>query len=63
MKEIIINPKWCKGCGICADFCPKKVFDHGRVGSKPVPARVEDCVGCGKCELSCPDFAVTLVKE
>ena len=63
MKEILINQKWCKGCGICADFCPKKVFDHTHLGAKPIPARIEDCIGCGLCELRCPDFAVTLVKE
>ncbi len=63
MKQIVINTKWCKGCGICVDFCPKKVFDHAHLGAKPVPARVEDCIGCGQCELRCPDFAIGLVKE
>ena len=26
MNQITIN-HWCKQCGLCADFCPKKVFD------------------------------------
>ena len=26
MSKIEINRKWCKGCGICAAFCPKKVL-------------------------------------
>lgn len=63
MKEIKINEKWCKGCGICADFCPKKVFDHAHLGARPVPERVGECIGCGLCELRCPDFAITLVRE
>ncbi|MBQ2096318.1 MAG: 4Fe-4S binding protein, partial [Firmicutes bacterium] len=28
MKQIEINYKWCKKCGICAAFCPKNVFDR-----------------------------------
>lgn len=27
MNQITIN-HWCKQCGLCADFCPKKVFDY-----------------------------------
>ncbi len=26
-KEVIINREWCKGCGICVAFCPKKALD------------------------------------
>lgn len=63
MKKITINTLWCKGCGICADFCPKKVFKHGRLGSKPEVVSIESCIGCGLCELRCPDFAITLEKE
>ena len=25
-KRLIINEKWCKGCGICVAFCPKQVL-------------------------------------
>ena len=41
MKTITINEKWCKKCGICAAFCPKKVFDRDEDG-RPVAARPED---------------------
>ena len=63
MKEILINEKWCKGCGICVDFCPKNVFDQPHLNVRPTPARVSDCIGCGLCELRCPDFAISLIKE
>ena len=25
-KRLIINEKWCKGCGICVNECPKKTI-------------------------------------
>ena len=59
MKTITINEKWCKKCGICAAFCPEKVFDRDEDG-RPVAARPEDCIGCRLCEMRCPDFAVTV---
>ena len=59
MKTITINEKWCKKCGICAAFCPKRVFDRDEDG-KPIAARPEDCIGCWLCEMRCPDFAVNV---
>ena len=26
-KHIIINAAFCKGCGICAAFCPKEALE------------------------------------
>jgi len=50
---------WCKACGICIAFCPKKVFE-AREDGKPVPARPDDCIGCLFCEIHCPDFAISI---
>lgn len=61
MNQIIIDEKRCKGCGMCVDSCPKHVYDHPFLGSKPVIARVEDCIACGICDLRCPDFAITVI--
>ena len=55
-KELVINTAWCKGCGICAAFCPKQALEivNGKVQKKEGDA----CVLCGMCELRCPDYAI-----
>ena len=63
MNQIILDKKRCKGCGMCADSCPKQVYDHPFLGAEPIIARLEDCVGCRLCELRCPDFAIIVIKD
>jgi 2-oxoglutarate ferredoxin oxidoreductase subunit delta len=55
--EIDIFPDWCKGCGICAAFCPKECIEQDPEG-RPVIAAAWKCTGCRWCELHCPDFAI-----
>lgn len=50
---------WCKACGICIAFCPKKVFGRDEEG-KPVVEQPDKCNGCLFCELHCPDFAISI---
>lgn len=57
-QPVAINTAWCKGCGICVEYCPKKLFEMK--DGKAVAARPEDCVLCGLCQLRCPDFAIEL---
>ncbi|MEG1314440.1 MAG: 4Fe-4S binding protein [Anaerovoracaceae bacterium] len=60
-KNLVVEPAWCKGCGICVEFCPKHVLalDHEKVIIKNPDA----CIGCGLCELRCPDYAIFVEKE
>ncbi|GAB6163253.1 4Fe-4S binding protein [Desulfothermus naphthae] len=58
----VINRNWCKGCGICVEFCPKKVLEIDRE-EKVVVARAEDCIGCRTCEYRCPDLAIEVLVE
>lgn len=61
-NRVIVYPDWCKGCGICAAFCPKQVLALGPDGKARV-VREEACVNCGFCEPHCPDFAIMVVPE
>ena len=58
-KEYVIDifRDWCKGCGICAAFCPRGCIKMNDAG-QPVVEKAERCTGCGWCELHCPDFAI-----
>ena len=58
----LIDKEWCKGCGICVHFCPKKVLELDSNG-KVDAVRPEDCIACTLCELRCPDLAIQIIKK
>ena len=55
--EVEFYRDWCKGCGICAAFCPAEALSLNEKG-EPELNKPELCTGCTWCELRCPDFAV-----
>ncbi|MEJ5348003.1 MAG: 4Fe-4S binding protein [Desulfosoma sp.] len=57
--DIAIFSGWCKGCGICAAFCPRECIEMGEDGN-PVVKDADRCTGCGFCEIHCPDFAISV---
>ena len=57
LKAILINPEWCKGCGICVKFCPTGVLELDQ-REKSNAVRPEGCICCRMCELRCPDLAI-----
>ena len=59
LKRLVVEPEWCKGCGICAAFCPRQVLEL--VKEKIRIKAPEQCVHCGQCEMRCPDYAIYLV--
>lgn len=52
-----VNTKYCKGCEICVQFCPKDVLIVND-RQKAEVQNVEACTGCISCEIYCPDFAI-----
>jgi 2-oxoglutarate ferredoxin oxidoreductase subunit delta len=58
-KKITVYQYWCKKCGICIAFCPKKVLQEDESGY-PILKDDQGCTGCGFCELRCPDFALAV---
>jgi len=64
--EISVDKTLCKGCGICLELCPRKVFHWSKELSEkgihyPIPLDAEKCVKCKLCELLCPDFAIAVI--
>ncbi len=60
--EIDIIKEYCKGCGICVEFCPKDVLALGS-DFKVNVVNAEACNGDKLCELRCPDFAIFIKKD
>ena len=56
---VTVYERWCKGCGICVEFCPRKVLRLADRGKAEVVAP-DRCTSCGLCEIMCPDFAITV---
>jgi len=66
--EVFVNQEFCKGCGICVHFCPRKAIRlseefNSKGVNVPVPADMEKCTGCCTCELYCPDFAIAIQED
>ena len=65
---IIIDEMYCKGCGICIHFCPKKVLKASKeVNSRgyyaPQVVNGVECSKCQQCVLYCPDFAIFIGED
>lgn len=59
-KKLVLNQEWCKGCGVCVAFCPKKVLG---LKKEKVTIVNDGCIMCGQCELRCPDYAIYVEEE
>ena len=66
MAKMTVNEKYCKGCGLCVEVCPKKIIamDKERLNAKgyhpAIVVNMEECIGCGMCGMICPDAAITV---
>ena len=68
MPRIIVDERYCKGCSLCVDVCPKGIIalDPDKLTAKGYhPAMLVDesqCNACISCALICPDVAITVEK-
>jgi 2-oxoglutarate ferredoxin oxidoreductase subunit delta len=61
-REIHVNVRWCKACGICVAFCQPQTLRAGP-GGVPLVVDLEACTLCMLCELRCPDFAIVVEEQ
>lgn len=68
MAKITFEIDKCKGCGLCAEACPKSLLflDKSKINKKGHNSvAIKDmskCVGCGFCFAMCPDSIITVEK-
>lgn len=55
--SLTIHTNRCKGCGICVEFCPKKVLTVNQLDKVEIDNE-KNCILCRQCEMRCPDFAI-----
>lgn len=60
MVEVRVDPRLCKGCGICVEFCPGGALRPPEVEGGPPRVEGDRCLKCRLCELLCPDFAIAV---
>lgn len=58
--RVIIFGKWCKGCGLCVEFCPTGVLAFHEEDERPVVVHPEKCTACHWCDTHCPDLAIVV---
>jgi 2-oxoglutarate ferredoxin oxidoreductase subunit delta len=69
LSRIIVDERYCKGCGLCITVCPKDiiVLDPDRITDKGYhPAMLTDdsqCTACANCAVICPDVAITVERS
>ena len=68
MSRILVDGRFCKGCGLCVEVCPRDIIalDPDKITDKGYhPAMLTDesaCTACANCALICPDVAITVEK-
>lgn len=68
LYNVEVNPVNCKECGYCMEVCSNNNFRKSDKvnanGFRPMTVdNLEDCDGCAKCMLVCPDFAITITEK
>ena len=67
MALLTIDREACKGCGLCADVCPKKLLALSKEinprGYHPIAITDQSkCIACAFCARMCPDAVIKVEK-
>ena len=67
MAHIEVDSRFCKGCELCIQFCPKRIIKLGDelndIGDRYlVQTDPESCTGCKLCAIMCPESAITVYR-
>jgi 2-oxoglutarate ferredoxin oxidoreductase subunit delta len=65
--EIVINEAFCKGCGLCVEFCPRDctaISDRFNSNGFFVAefAHPDKCTACQACAWMCPETAIEVYR-
>ena len=66
MEKMTVKFDICKGCGLCATACPKKIvkIQHEKLNNKGYYTAVctdqDACIACTMCAMMCPDCAIVI---
>lgn len=68
MPRITIDAEGCKSCGLCIEFCPRKVITispklNSRGHHPALNTMPENCIGCSICATMCPDVCIEVFRE
>jgi len=66
--SVWVDETKCKACDMCISVCPAGVLSMHYDVTSTLGAMVkvdypESCIGCGNCELHCPDFAIYVAEK
>jgi 2-oxoglutarate ferredoxin oxidoreductase subunit delta len=68
LKKVVIDQSRCKGCMLCAVYCPKKILLLGDTVNQDgyrVAVCVDDevCTGCLNCAFICPSACFEIYRH
>ncbi len=58
MATVKIEERGCRGCTLCVDLCPVKVFEFKEAPQQASVVHQDRCIGCLSCHYACPSQCI-----
>jgi L-aspartate semialdehyde sulfurtransferase ferredoxin len=62
MAKITVTERGCRGCSLCGEVCPVKLFEFHEGQDYPSVVKQEDCIGCLSCFYICPSQCIEIAE-